>query len=135
MCRAVEPLVVEARRGDDVDLRASGQLGQLAGVPARVARHRVDHGAQPERRRRANLGRHHLDVGEIEVRLHQDGSSAVDDEVLVRIRDPEVRGVDVAEDSPNEGHGCASGETDTTDQPPSILSSCPVTARDSSDRR
>ena len=32
-------------------------------------------------------------------------------------------------------HGGASGPNDTTDQPPSILSNCPVTTRDSSDRK
>ena len=71
---------------------------------------------------------------EEEVGRHLDQPPAVDDEVLVRVRDPELGRVDVAQHGPDERHG-GSGETETTDQPPSTLSSWPVTARDSSDRK
>ena len=103
------------------------RLGQLLDVAAGIARHRVDDGAQSERRRGPHLDRHPVDVGQVEVGRQQDRPAAVDDEVLVRVRDAQLRRVDVAEHGPDEAH--------RTDHPPSILSSCPVTTRDSSDRK
>ena len=79
--------------------------------------------------------RHRVDVAEVELRLDQDRPPAVDDQVFVAIGHAQLGRVDVAEDGPDEGHGPGSGETEVTDQPPSILSSCPVTTRDSSDRK
>ena len=76
-----------------------------------------------------------IDVAEVEVRLHLDRPPAVDDDVLVGVGDAELGRVDVAEDGPDERHAPTSGDTDTTDQPPSTLSSWPVTARDSSDSK
>ena len=134
---AVVPLVVEPGRGNDLDAGPARHLGELLDVPARVARHRVDDRPQPDRHRGLDLGRHPIDVAEIEVGVHLDRPPAVDDEMLVGVGDPELGRVDVAEDGSDERHAPASGsgETDTTDQPPSILSSCPVTTRDSSDRK
>ena len=110
-------------------------LGELAGVAAGIAGHGVHDGPQPESDRLGHLRGHRVDVAEVELRLDQDRPPAVDDEVFVAIGDAQLGRVDVAEDGPDEGHGPGSGETEVTDQPPSILSSCPVTTRDSSDRK
>ena len=65
-----------------------------------------------------------------------DRPPAVDDEMLVGIGHAQLRRVDIAEDGPDEGHATAArARPRSTDQPPSILSSCPVTTRDSSDRK
>ena len=129
----VEPIVMEPGRGDDVDAGPSRQLRQLPDAATRVAGHGIDRRPEAELDGGRDLGRHEVDVGVIEVGLKLCRPPAIDDQVLMGVGHPEVARVDIAEDRPDEGHG--SGETDTTDQPPSTLSSCPVTARDSSDRR
>jgi len=135
--RSVEALVVEPGRGHDPDPAAARQLGKFRGVAAAVGRHRVDRGLETGRRRIAELGGQAVEVRQQEVRRQFDGTPAVDDEVLVGVRHAELIGVDVTEHCSDERHapGPGSGETETTDQPPSILSSCPVTTRDSSDRK
>ena len=139
MRRTVEALVVEAGRGDDVDAGPPRELGELPGIASRIAGHRVHGGAQPEPGGLGHLDRHQVDVAEVEVGLQLDRTPAVDDEVLVGIGDAQVARVDVAEDRPDERHvpgsGRTSGDTDSTDQPPSTVSSWPVTTRDSSDRK
>ena len=90
---------------------------------------------RPAPSRIAQLGGHAIQVRQEEIRRDLDRLPADDDEVLVCIGDPKLARVDVAQHGADERHAPASGETDTTDHPPSTLSSCPVTARDSSDSR
>ena len=71
MRRPVVALVVEAGRGDDVDAGPARQLGELAGVAAGIARHRIDDGPQPEAGRVGQLGRHPIDIGQVEVGRQQ----------------------------------------------------------------
>ena len=125
---------MEPGRSDELDAGPPRQLGELGGIPAAIGRHRVDGRAEPGSRRVVQLESEAIDVGEEEVRVHLDRTAAIDHEVLVGVGDAEVGRLDVAEYGPNEAHG-ASGDTDVTDQPPSILRSCPVTVRDSSDRK
>ncbi len=153
----VPALVVEPGRRHDPDPATLGQLGQLAGVPARPAGHRVHGAAQPERRGVADLVGHRQHVRQVEVGLELDRPPAVDDEVLVGVRDPEVARDDVAEHGPDECHRsgsgpasgsaaggavsgsagavCGSAGAAVTDQPPSTARTWPVTARASSDSR
>jgi hypothetical protein len=98
----VVALVVEPRRGDHVDAGLAADRRELLDVAPGVARHRVDHCAQPERLRRLQLGDGDLDRIEPEVRMKLHRAPAVDDEVLVRIGDAQVGRVDVAEHGPHE---------------------------------
>ena len=74
----------------------------------------------------------------------------VDQQDLAPVRAAAIAAVEPAEPAPTtqtstsamtgqvaDAHrrSARSGATDITDQPPSIVSSCPVTARDSSDRK
>ena len=86
MGRAVVAVVVQPGRGDDLDAGPPRDPGEHRGIPARVAGHGIDHRPQPEPDRVGHLGRHRLDVAEIEFRLEQDRPAAIDDEVLVGCR-------------------------------------------------
>ena len=135
MRRAVELLVVKARGSHEVDVAPPRQLREHLRVAPAIGRHGVDRGPQAGFRGVAQLRAHAIHVRQEEVRRDLDRLPADDDEVLVGVGHAHVRRLDVPEDGPHERHGPGSGETDTTDQPPSTLSSCPVTARDSSDRK
>ncbi len=106
----------------------------MDGIPAAVRRHCVDRRSEPRSRGVVQLESEPIDVGEEEIGGHLDRTAAVDHDVLVGVRDTQIGRRDVAEDGPNEAH-VASGDTDETDQPPSIFRSWPVTVRDSSDRK
>src|SRR4051812_46187403 len=114
MGRTVVAVVVEPGRRDDVDPGARGELGKLVRVAPGVGRHRVDDGLETEIRCSTHLRRHRVDVAEVEIRLHQHRPPAVDDDVLVAVRDPERGWVDVAEDRPDERHATASAGSSRT---------------------
>jgi hypothetical protein len=92
----VVAVVVEAGRGDHVDAGSSCEIGELLDAPPRVAGHRIHDRPESERDGFGHLGRHRLDVAEVELGDHLDGPPAIDHEVLVGVGDPELRGIDVA---------------------------------------
>ena len=104
MRRAVVAIVVQPGRRDDLDAGPLRDVRELRGVAARVARHGIDHGAQPETGRLGHLGGHRLHVPEIELRLELDRPSPIDHQVLVGVGHAELLGRDVAEHGPDEGH-------------------------------
>ena len=101
----VVALVVEPRRGDDVDAAAARDLGQEEHVAAAVGGHGIDDRAQAEGLGGRQLGDRLVHVGELEVGEELDRPTAVDDEVLVGVDDAELVGRDIAEDGSGEAHG------------------------------
>ena len=102
--RAIEPFVVEAGRRDDADPGAARQLGELLGVTTRVARHRIDGCLESRRGGCTDLVGHAIHIGQVEFGFECRRSTRVDDQVLVGVRDPQLGGLDVARDGPNERH-------------------------------
>src|SRR3954453_7150101 len=124
--------VMEPGGRDDVDTGPSADLRQREDVPTRVGGHRIDDRSQPERDSPPQLLDSLADVVEPKVGIELDGLAAGDREVLVAVRGPELRGIDVAEDRPDERH-TGPGERDQplaseTPQPPSTPITWPVTA-------
>ena len=69
--RSVVAVVVEARRGDDVDPGPPRQLGELAGVATASQGIASTIARSPSAGRLGHLDRHRVDVAEVEVGLHQ----------------------------------------------------------------
>src|SRR3954469_4856322 len=130
--------VMEPGRRDEVDTGPAADLGKGEHVPPGVGGHRIDDRSQPERDRVLQLLDSLADVVEPKVGIELDRLAAGDREVLVAVRGTELRGIDVAEDRPDERH-TGPGERDQplaseTPQPPSTPITWPVTAREPSDR-